>query len=92
MDEFTRFNLYEGSFWILLGIVSYILHKILPEKYKKTTIVAGTIFILFGISDNMEIKTSGFLYPIIWWLLAWKVACVVGIIFIVVWYFKLRLN
>lgn len=92
MDEFVGFNLYEGSFWVLLGITSCVLNKFSPQKYNKITITAGIIFILFGISDYIEIKIGGFLYPIIWWLLIWKVACVIGMIFIIVWYLKLRLN
>ena len=92
MDEFVRFNLYEGSFWILLGAVSYVLNKFTSQKYSKITAIATAIFILFGLSDYVEVKMGGFLYPIIWWLLAWKIACVVGIIFIISWYLKLRLQ
>lgn len=92
MDEFIRFNLYEGSFWILLGIVCYILNKLTSPKFSKISLVAAIVFILFGISDYVEVKMGGFLYPIAWWLLVWKVACVIGITFIIYWYFKLRLK
>jgi uncharacterized membrane protein len=92
MDSFTRFNLYEGTFWIFLGIVSFMLKKKLPKKYSSITLVATWVFILFGISDYVEVQMGGFLYPTIYWLLAWKVACVVGMVFVVGWYFKLRLQ
>ena len=92
MDEFVRFNLYECSFWILLGVVSYVLNKFTLQKYSKITVVATAIFILFGLSDYVEVKMGGFLYPIIWWLLAWKIVCVIGMVLIIIWYLRLRLG
>ena len=92
MDEFAKFNLYEGSSWILLGIVSFVLNKFATERYSTITTTASSIFVLFGISDYVEIKMGGFLYPVIWWLLAWKIVCVVGMTIIAIWYFKLRLD
>ncbi len=86
------FNLYESIFWIVIGIVCYIISRYLPFKYKSILISAFLIFVLFGISDFIEIKTQGFLYPIIWWLLTWKVVGVIAIIFLIIWYLRLRLK
>ncbi|MEK7669462.1 MAG: hypothetical protein AAB350_02630 [Patescibacteria group bacterium] len=60
MDDYTRFNLYEAIFWILVGIACYFINKYLPAKYKNISLSASFVFIFFGISDFVEIKTQGF--------------------------------
>lgn len=91
MDSFTRFNIFEGIFWLGLGIISLILNQTLAEKYRKLSLVSAVVFLLFGLSDFIEIKTAGFL-PDSPWLLIWKVANVVGIVVVIVWYFKIRVK
>ena len=92
MDYYTRFNLYESIFWIISGITCYLAGKYLPVKYRKISVIALYIFVLFGISDLVEIKTQGFLYPLVLWLLIWKVLGVISMLTIIIWYFRLRLN
>lgn len=92
MDEFTRFNLWEGTFWILLGLISYAVKMKAPKKYQALALFSTLVFTLFGISDYVEIRMGGFLYPLVWWLLAWKAVCVVGMLVIVIWYMRLRLR
>jgi hypothetical protein len=92
MGDYTLFNLYEAIFWIILGAFCYVIGKYLSPKYKSISIFSSFIFILFGISDFIEIKTQGFLYPIIWWLLVWKVVGVIAIVFLIIWYLRLRLK
>lgn len=92
MDNYTAFNLYEATFWIIIGIVCYFVGRYLPLKYKNISNFIFFVLTLFGISDFVEIKTQGFLDPIIWWLLIWKVSCIIAFVIIIVWYFKLRLR
>ena len=92
MSSYTLFNLYEAIFWIIVGITSYVIGRYLPQKYRGISIYSSLIFILFGLSDFIEIKTQGFLYPIVWWLLLWKIICVLAMVHIIIWYLKLRLK
>jgi hypothetical protein len=92
MSDYTLFNLYEAIFWIVIGIVCSVFSGYLPLKYKNISISASLTFILFGISDFVEIKTQGFFYPIVWWLLIWKIIGVAVIVFLIIWYLKLRLE
>jgi len=92
MDSYVTYNLYEAVFWIAVGVICYFGSKYLPCKYKKILISASLILPLFGLSDLVEIKTQGFLYPVIWWLLMWKIISVILIMFLIVWYLKLRLQ
>jgi hypothetical protein len=93
MDDFVLFNLYESVFWIITGITLYLAaSRYFPVKYKQVFKITSLILLLFGISDIFEIKTQGFLYPTVWWLLVWKVTCVIGMILMVIWYLKLKLE
>jgi len=91
LDSFTRFNLFEGLFWICLGIVFVVLSSFVPKVYHKLCSFAGIILLVFGVSDFAEIGTGSFL-PGPWWLLTWKIINMIGLVWVVVWYFKLRLK
>lgn len=88
--SFELFNLFEGLYWISLGIISFILSYFAPRKYKKLSLFALLILTLFGISDFIEIKTGAFWTP--WWLLLINLVSVLGLIVIPVWYLKLRIH
>ncbi len=90
MDDFTRFNLFEGLYWIILASLALFLFRWekVPLKYKKISLIASITLFLFGISDFVEIKTLGFLGPGLWWLLLWKAGCLVALVIITVWFFR----
>jgi hypothetical protein len=90
MDSYVLFNIFEGIFWIGLGIQAWILSKMLGKDFYKITIFAATTFILFGISDFFEMK-QGQLFGV-WWLMAWKVVCLAGFVVLLGWYLRLRLR
>lgn len=91
MDDFTKFNLIEGTFWIFLSAVSFVLSKKLRQRYRVITLISSGAFLLFGISDLLEAQLGSFLEPHLWWLFLWKIV-IVGIFFLIIaWYFKLRL-
>lgn len=82
------FNLIEGVVWCLIALV--LFHRYLffsvEAKYKKLLWQASLVFLLFGISDFIEIKTGS------WWnppsLFALKAACVLAM----GWLFKRYLD
>lgn len=86
--DFKTFNFIEGIYWLILGIFVLTLSKIIPQKYKKLALATFLILILFGITDFIEIKTGAYWIP--WWLLAWNIFCIAGLILSIVWYIKLK--
>jgi len=88
--SFELFNLLEGLFWVGLGIISLILWFHIPNKYKRLSLFALTVFVLFGISDFIEIRTGMFWSP--WWLLVMNVVSVLGLIVLPIWYIRLRIH
>ena len=91
LDSFTRFNLFEGLFWICLGTVFLVLPSFIPKIYHKLCLSAGIILLVFGVSDFVEVSTGGLL-PSPWWLLTWKIINVIGLVGVVAWYLKLKLK
>ena len=55
---------------------------------RRPGLVAGTSFLLFGISDFIEIGTGSWFRPL--WLLLWKGVCVITIVSSYVWYRRLK--
>lgn len=77
------FNLVEGVLWVGIGIV-LLWRSRSPQGVRFPIIVAGVTFILFGISDFIEIRTGSWFEPP--WLLLWKVGCVVSLVSCLIWY------
>jgi hypothetical protein len=46
--------------------------------------VSGAAFVLFGLPDLVEMRTGTWFSP--WWLLLWKVSCVVVLGASYLWY------
>jgi hypothetical protein len=92
MDYFIKFNLLEGIFWIVLGLVvfSLFLSGRFRQRYRSLLLFSSIVLVFFGASDFVEIKIGSFLEPEALWLLWWKIAGVAGLIVAFVWYFKIR--
>lgn len=88
--DYIQFNLLEGVFWIVLGVVLLFLFKKLPPHFKRLTLFSATTVILFGISDFAEVMFGSFFEPGMSWLLVWKGVCVAGLITAIVWYVRIR--
>ena len=80
MDAFVEnvfyvFNLCEGLLWIGMAIGFLV---VLARKRQNVDLMLATslLFLVFGISDFVEIETGGWYKP--WWLLLWKASCLVG--------------
>ena len=74
MDIAQIFNLIEMFFWSLLGIILFIRNYGQNSKYKNLSVFLSLVFIVFGISDGVEIYTGAWWVP--WWLFLWKALCV----------------
>jgi hypothetical protein len=74
-EVFRIFNLWEGCLWIGFGIT---FACVLARKRQHAGLMApaSLLFLAFGVSDFVEIKTGGWYTP--WWLLLWKASCLVG--------------
>ncbi|MDI6778312.1 MAG: hypothetical protein QMD77_03910 [Patescibacteria group bacterium] len=80
----------EGIYWTVLGMLGFTLFGIVPRKYQKILLFASSAFVLFGISDFIEIKTGAYWEP--WPLLALKIFCLAGLVFSLAWFLKIRLT
>jgi len=88
------FNLYEGIFWVMLGLVVLVLllSKRLPDEFHKLGVLSSIVLITFGISDFLQSKLGSFFQEGLEWLLIWKYVCVAGLVYMIVWYLWIRLN
>ena len=80
---FTIFNLLEGLLW--LGISAGFASAIcISRRNTDLKAVAALLFLMFGVSDFVEIHTGGWYKP--WWLLAWKASNLAGFVIVYVLY------
>ncbi len=79
------FNFYESLLWIILAIVLFIIaYK--NKKYQRISIIAGILFLTFGISDLVEINFQ--ILPL--WLWLWKIINTISLITVFGWYIKTK--
>ena len=62
------FNFIEAILWIGIGLG---LLCVCFEKREKNILITAFLFLLFGVSDIVEIYTGAWWSP--WWLLTWKI-------------------
>lgn len=77
--SFETFNYIEAGFWFVLALITFsasITKR--AEPFKFVLLVASVGFVLFGISDIIEVSTGAWWRP--WWLLALKASCVITFI------------
>ena len=83
------FNFYEGVFWIVLGFVLFTAaYKQFSSKVQKLFLVAGILFLIFGVSDFVEMNFA--ILP--WWLWLWKGINLVGLVAVFGLYLKSKRN
>lgn len=84
---FQYMNYAEAALWAVMGVGS--LARALPASpVRGLCVVAGATLILFGVSDVVEASTGAWYSH--WWLLAWKVGCVVVLVGVLVKYVMYR--
>jgi len=78
MDASRVYNIIEIFLWPTIGLMFFIISFRKANRYKKLSWFLSIVFICFGISDYFEIYSGVWWRP--WWLLAWKVLCVISFI------------
>ncbi len=84
---FETANYVEAAFWIVIGavIMAIAVFRHRADRWSWLSLVA---FVVFGISDIVEVSTGAWWCP--WWLLMWKIACVLVITALLVRHVKRR--
>lgn len=73
---FETVNYIEAGSWVVIG-VCFIAHAARRRGRSHLSVLAALVFILFGVSDLVEVETGAWWRP--WWLLLWKSVCVVSL-------------
>ena len=81
---FVLSNHIEAGLWILIGVGMAVGAAVQGGIARKDFIVAAITFALFGGSDVVEATTGAWWRP--WWLFAWKAACVLAFLVLLVRY------
>lgn len=71
---FRTANYIEAALWIMIGVVFLAAALRRAGVPRRTCLVGGVAFALFGMSDVVEAGTGAWWRP--WWLLIWKSTCV----------------
>lgn len=73
-----RYNYFEVFLWGWIGILFITYFSIKGGRHRNRGMIAGVLFILFSISDAIEIQTGAWWSPA--WLLLWKILNILGFI------------
>ncbi len=66
-------NYIEAGFWSSFGVVATLGLWRQARRLTPFSLIAGSVLILFGLSDLVEARTGAWWRP--WWLLLWKAVC-----------------
>lgn len=72
----TLGNSLEASLWGVIAL-SLLISSIFHPRHRGKLLLASLTFLLFGLSDLVEISTGAWWRP--WWLLLWKAACLLSL-------------
>lgn len=93
MLDFVTFNILEGLFWIMCGVVLLLFkNKVLTQK-KSLPYFAALSLIFFGLTDFIEVYTNqSFFLEGYQWLLLLKAICLVCTVICLIIYIISRLG
>lgn len=76
MDDLAAlYNGIEIVLWSVIGLtILWRTRHVGDHSYRHRARIAAVAFVLFGISDAVELQTGAWWRP--WWLFAWKAGCV----------------
>lgn len=81
------FNFYEGVLWIAISLILFVItYRQALKNQQKLFLIAGILFLTFGISDFAEIYFN--ILP--WWLWLWKIVNFIGLLVISFLHFKTK--
>lgn len=85
---FVRSNHIECGFWCAIGI-GFLIAALFPfGSPRRICVAAAVTFIIFGASDWVEAITGAWWRP--WWLLAWKAACLLVLLWLLILHSRRR--
>ena len=79
MTLIDYFNALEIVLWSALGL-GLLAASFRAARWRMETGTAGLLFLAFAGSDAVELTTGAWWRP--WWLLAWKAACIAGLVLV----------
>ncbi|MGD1717551.1 hypothetical protein [Dapis sp. BLCC M172] len=85
---YRKGNYIEAGIWFIFAgafAISAIKNRELVRLHR---IVATFTFLLFGLSDIVEVQTGAWWHP--WWLFVWKSLCVLSMFCLLIFYLKIR--
>jgi hypothetical protein len=85
---FITSNYIEATLWACIGIGFFLHASRAVGQRRRTSLHAGITFLFFGASDIVETTTGAWWRP--WWLFAWKAACVVALLALLVGHLRRR--
>lgn len=77
MDALQIFNSLEAVWWMSVGVVVWLKTERRQSIRRRLGFATAVWFVLFGVSDVIEVFTGAWWRP--WWLLVWKVTCLVAL-------------
>jgi hypothetical protein len=78
MDWLAWFNVFEACLWVFCGGVCVAQGWPYPGRYRTPAIVAGVLFVMFSVSEVIEVQTGAWWIP--WWLPIHKGLVIAGLI------------
>ncbi len=75
---FQTANYVEAAVWMLVGALFGAFAIIRHGLIRRRCALACAVFLLFGLSDVVEVRTGAWWRP--WWLFCWKALCVLAMI------------
>jgi hypothetical protein len=85
--EFAVFNYSEAGVWIVFSVI-FGVSALATRRFKRLFLVFCITFLLFGVSDIIEVQTGAWWRP--FWLLLLKASCVISLVVCWIRYFRLR--
>jgi hypothetical protein len=85
---FETLNYIEAALWGVIGVVLFAFAAGRAGARRRRAAVAAGTFVLFGVSDVIEVRTGAWWRP--WWLLAWKAACVFSLVVLLVGHYRTK--
>jgi hypothetical protein len=81
-------NYIEAALWIVIGLVFAGFAARRSNRRRMRCLIASATFLLFGVSDIIEVRTGAWWRP--WPLLALKAACICVMLVLLWAYFRER--
>lgn len=87
LDIDQIFNLFEGFLWVCIAAI--LAHRTIKQNHHSRLLFGASVsFLLFGVSDFIEMQTRTWHAPPA--LLTLKIACIVSFVIHLILYYKIK--